>query len=267
MKLSISNIAWKKNDDEEMYKFISEQGFDGLEIAPTRIFDQNPYDCLQEAEKFAKDLKKNYNLDISSMQSIWFGKTERIFGSSEERNELIKYTKKAIDFAEKISCHNLVFGCPKNKNRITGTDDEYKIGIKFFKEIGEYAQNKNVVFAIEANPTVYNTNFINTTKEAIQIVKDVDSRGVKVNFDLGTVLTNNEGLKCLEDNIELINHIHISEPSMELIQKREIHNDLLKIISSKNYDKFVSIEVKTMEKLEDVKYAIKYVKEVFKNGV
>ena len=95
MKLSISNIAWAKTDDLKMYEYVAQQGFQGIEIAPTRIFEDNPYDKLQEAEDFAKQLKNEYGLEISSMQSIWFGKTQKIFGSQEERNELIEYTKKA----------------------------------------------------------------------------------------------------------------------------------------------------------------------------
>ena len=38
------------------------------------------------------------------MQSIWFGRQERLFGSEEEREILIDYTKKAVDFAVAIQC-------------------------------------------------------------------------------------------------------------------------------------------------------------------
>ena len=48
MKYSISNIAWSKEYDNEMYAFLKQQGIEGLEIAPTRIFDK-PYDNLELA--------------------------------------------------------------------------------------------------------------------------------------------------------------------------------------------------------------------------
>ena len=48
------------------------------------------------------------------MQSIWYGMIEK-FDSSDKRQKLIKYTKKAIDFAVAIECSKLVFGCPKNR--------------------------------------------------------------------------------------------------------------------------------------------------------
>ena len=37
MKLSISNIAWDKAYDEEMYEYLSNNKFNGIEIAPTKI--------------------------------------------------------------------------------------------------------------------------------------------------------------------------------------------------------------------------------------
>ena len=38
MNLSISNIAWASDYDAQMYPFLKEIGYQGLEIAPTRIF-------------------------------------------------------------------------------------------------------------------------------------------------------------------------------------------------------------------------------------
>ena len=262
MKLSISNIAWGKDNDTEMYKYISKEGYDAIEIAPTRILEEKPYEKLEEAEEFAKTLKDKYKLNISSMQSIWYGKTEKIFASKEERKELIEYTKKAIDFANIINCGNLVFGCPKNRN--INTPEDYDVAIEFFKEIGEYAKLKNTIFSIEPNPTIYNTNFINKTEEAFEFVKKIDSEGIKVNVDLGTVIENNEDIiEILENNYDKVNHIHISEPNLETIQQREIHKQLAQKLKENNYQKYISIEMKNKNNIENVKEIIKYVKGVF----
>lgn len=267
MKLSISNIAWNKENDLEMYEYISMQGFQAIEIAPTRIFEEAPYEKLEQAKEFYNGLKEKYHLEISSMQSIWYGKTEKIFESEVARKFLIDYTKKAIDFASVINSKNLVFGCPKNRNRITNSKEEYDIALDFFREIGEYAKQKNTVFAIEANPINYNTNFLNTTIDAINLVKDVANEGIKVNFDLGTVLTNEESLDAFENNLSLINHIHISEPNLNIIQKRDMHKKIAKILKNSNYDKYVSIEMKNTGELENVKQVIKYIKGIFENDL
>lgn len=259
MKLSISNIAWSKEYDEEMYKYILDNGFCGLEIAPTRLIEKSPYSNVKEAKRIVKNIYDMYKLEISSMQSIWFGKQEEIFNSESERNTLIEYTKKAIDFASEINCKNLVFGCPKNRN-INNLENYYKIALDFFEKIGEYAKNKGVIFAIEPNPTIYNTNFINTTEEAIKLVKDINNEGIKINLDLGTIIQNNEDISILKDNINLINHIHISEPNLEYIKERNIHVDLIKLLKDLDYDKYISIEMKNQNNVDKVKKIMNYVK-------
>lgn len=261
MKLSISNIAWSAAMDLQMYEYLKEQGLAGLEIAPTRVFPENPYEKLEEAKAFADQLKNKYELVISSMQSIWFGKSESIFGSDTEREILLDYTKKAIDFAQVIRCENLVFGCPNNRN--IKENSQYPIAIKFFKEIGEYAEQKGTVIAIEANPPIYNTNFINTTEQAFELVIAVNCPGVKVNLDIGTIIENHETLDVIFSNIALVNHVHISEPFLAQIEKRELHKKLKNILTVAKYNRYISIEMKNMENLELVKKTIKNIKEVF----
>ena len=65
MKLSISNIAWSKDKDEEMYEYLSKIEFSGIEIAPTRIFEENPYSRIEEAKHWKQELENKYNLEIS----------------------------------------------------------------------------------------------------------------------------------------------------------------------------------------------------------
>lgn len=259
MKLSISNIAWSEESDLEMYGFLKDSGFSGLEIAPTRIFKNQPYENLQEAKDFSFFLKKEFKLEVSSMQSICFGKNEAIFGSEEERKSISDYVKKSIDFAQSIGCKNLVFGSPKN--RIIGENQD-EVAIDFFKELGNYATSKDTILALEPNPEIYGTNFINTTNQAFDFVKQIDSDGLKVNFDFGTFLYNEEKLNDIEKNIQWINHIHISEPYLELIQKREIHEKLINMLIKNEYINYVSIEMKNLNSLESVKNTILYLKQL-----
>lgn len=257
MKLAISNIAWTDEDDREMYNFLKESKISSLEIAPTRFIQENPYDHIDKAVEIKDNLKQEYGLDVVSMQSIWFGRTEKIFENVDDFNAMIAYTKKCIDFANAIGCSNIVFGCPKNRN--VQSDADYEKALDFFRILGAYAQVKNVVIAVEPNPTIYNTNFLNRTKEALDFVKKVASSHVKINYDLGTVIENGEELTLLKDNLEWINHIHISEPNLEPIKSRELHKELITILKENAYDKTISIEMKKAD-TEIVKNTILYVK-------
>ena len=43
MNLSISNIAWAAESDSAVCKIMHNYGFNGLEIARTRVFPEQPY--------------------------------------------------------------------------------------------------------------------------------------------------------------------------------------------------------------------------------
>ncbi|MCL1973039.1 MAG: sugar phosphate isomerase/epimerase [Endomicrobia bacterium] len=265
MKFSVSNIAWSAEYDEEMYGFLSCNGFSGLEIAPTRIFPHAPYDNLTEAERFARKLKKNYGLAISSMQSIWFGIAESVFGSNADRQKLTDYTKKAVDFARVVNCPNIVFGCPKNRAVPSDMppDNYLPVAYDFFNKIGNYASANGTCIAVEPNPTIYNTNFINTTSEAFEMCRKLGNPGIKVNVDVGTIIYNNENIGILKDNIDLINHIHISEPYLAPIENRALHCELRNVLQNLNYDKFLSVEMGNPNDIDLVKKAVIYIKELW----
>lgn len=261
MNLSISNIAWAAEKDAAVYQIMRDFGFTGLEIAPTRIFPEQPYAKLEDAGKWSEDLKEKYGFSVPSMQSIWYGRQEKIFGSAEERQMLVEYTKKAIDFAETIGCKNLVFGCPRNRNLPDGVDST--IAVSFFKEIGDYAGEHHTTIGMEANPSIYNTNFVNTTEQALALIRKVDSTGFKLNLDLGTMIYNEEDVSALEGSVELINHVHISEPGLKPIEKRVIHSDLAAFLKDAGYKGYVSIEMGRQDNLRVIENACGYVKEIF----
>lgn len=261
MKLSFSNIAWAAEQDEAVFALMRERGFDGLEIAPTRIFPDSPYNRLDDARQWSRGIRQRYGFAVSSMQSIWFGREERLFGTEEERAALMDYTKKAIDFAAAIECKNLVFGCPRNRVIPDGSDAS--IGIEFFRKIGDYAASKNTVIGMEANPAIYGTNYVNTTGQALKLIGEVASDGFKLNLDIGAMVCNGEAADILAGNVSRISHVHISEPRLEPIKPRRIHKEIKALLQECGYGGFVSIEMRNTGNISDLERSMRYVGEVF----
>ena len=261
MKLSISNIGWAAEQDEAVFALMKEYSFKGLEVAPTRIFPNDPYDRLSEAREWSECIKQRYGFAIPSMQSIWFGRGEKIFGTDEERAILADYTKKAIDFAVAMGCSNLVFGCPRNRFFLDGAD--YNTGIDFFKALGEHASSKGVAIGMEANPPIYNTNYINDTSSALSLINKVASNGFRLNVDTGTMIYNRESLDVLRGKVHLVSNVHISEPWLKPIEQRQFHKDLRDLLIQERYEGFVSIEMGKADSIDGIKTVMKYVKEIF----
>lgn len=261
MQLAISNIAWPKELDNDVYMLMSFYGFRGLEIAPTRLFSEEPYDRLDEANRWKEQLTERFGLEVPSMQSIWNGRQEMLFGTNYERKLLLTVTKKAIDFAAVIGCHNLVFGCPRNRSFPAGTDPQ--LGVQFFKEIGDYAYQRKTCIGIEANPPIYHTNYINDTPSALGLISEVGSKGFRLNLDVGTMIYNQEDPTLLRGRVANINHVHISEPGLKPIEKRDFHQKLKEILNEEDYEGFISIEMGTVTSIKLLEEKMEYVKGIF----
>ncbi len=256
-KLSISNIAWDKEFDDIVYEKMSRYSFSGLEIAPTRLFE-NPYAKLKEAKEFSKKLMEENGLEICSMQSVWYGIQNEIFASKSDRDFLLEYSKKAACFAEAISCKNIVFGCPKNRNLHSPSDIE--ISYDFFIKLADICKEWGVMLSIEPNPEIYGTNFLNYTQQTVNFARELNHTNAKVNADLGTIISNNEDFSVLQSNTDIINHIHISEPFLDPIEKRDIHLSLKEL----SYDNYISIEMKNCKDINVVFEKIEYVGELYR---
>ena len=256
MRLSISNIGWSEENDAAVYSIMKNNGFMGLEIAPTRIFPEQPYSKLDEARAWADKLKTEYGFVVPSMQSIWYGRSEKLFGTDEDRAALLDYTKKAIDFAEAVGCKNLVFGCPRNRSIPDGADEN--VAIRFFKEVGDYAVEHGTVVGMEANPPVYNTNFINDTASAMELIERVNSDGFKLNLDIGTMIENDEDVSVLKGREQHINHVHVSEPRLKPLEERKLHRDIFDLLKAYGYTGFVSIEVGRQDDIKNLEMMMMY---------
>ncbi len=263
MKLAASNIGWKKEQDTAVYSRLQAAGFCGLEVAPTRIFESDPYAHISEAGAFAKSLKAEYSLQVCSLQSIWFGRKEQLFGSEEERTALFTHTRAAFVFANALGCGNLVFGSPKNRQLPKGVNPA--LAIPFFTGLAAAAKALNTTLAIEANPAVYGTNFLNTTAGAACFIQTVGAPGLGLNLDFGTLIANGEDVAALEPYMHLVNHVHISEVNLAPIVPREGHRTLAALLHSTGYSGYISIEMKADDSgsLTPLYEAINYLQEVF----
>ena len=237
--LSVSNMSFSNDLFDEFVSLMKENGYKGVELLPTKIIGSPLSNVVNDKDSINKVLKNQIN--VSSLQSILYGNSLNLF-KEDEVDELIESMKRVVDLAESINCHNLVFGCPKNRNMDEGSD--IKTAFKFFREIGDYAHAHNTIIAIEANPVIYNTNFLNYTKDAIDFAKKVNNPGVKVNLDLGTIIYNKEDIDDIFEDIDIINHIHISEPYLRQIKINNIHYKLFEKVIEKNYSHYISLELK-----------------------
>jgi sugar phosphate isomerase/epimerase len=256
MKLSVSNLFWQGDVHDDFYQKLRNLNIKYLEIAPKKTFTEFPKIDKIIVKDFIHKLKKNYNIQVISLQSILFGENATLFRSEDERSYLFNFTKDVIDFAHYINCENIVFGNPRNRDGYKSMFENDTI--QFFSKLGSYAKQKNVILSIEPNPIIYYTNFLNTNIETLNFIKKVNHSNIRMNLDIGSMIYNKEIIENIIDCSEYISHIHISEPFLKEIQSRPIHN----YINRLNYDKFVSIETLNINDSTKLESMVKYVRSV-----
>lgn len=260
MKIAASNIAWRDSDDKAVLDRMHALGYSGVEIAPTRIAGEAPYAAKRKATDFARRMSIEYGFSVPSMQSIWRGRTENIFNVSD-RNALISYTDDVFEFAQSANCKNIVFGCPRNRRVPEG--GSLKEADSFFIACAESATRHGVTLALEANPVIYDTNFLNTTAEAYKYLEHLEfPPGLSINLDIGTMLYNDESVEDVSRFLHVVSHVHISEPFLATVVPRPIHADIAQALADSNYHGFVSLEMGPCDK-SDLLAALEYIVKVF----
>jgi dTDP-4-dehydrorhamnose reductase len=227
--ICISNLGYDLNNINQIINIEKFYNIKKREIVPYKTFD-NLFEN-NNLEYFTK----YKDLNIYSMQSILYPKTENIL-------QLKIYLLKLIDIASYLEVKILVLGSPKNRSLNNMTKDNF---VLFMKEIGDYAYSKNVIIVIEPNAKIYNCDFITTSNEAIDIINEINSNGIKLHLDIGCMFLENENIfDVINKNIDLIYHIHISAPHLSsLTEYKEIsYNQIFKLLKNLNYKHYITFE-------------------------
>lgn len=271
MKYAISNIAWKPHENFEIFKLMKDKGFDGLEIAPSLFMNSDlPYETDSNLLiKLKSDIERK-GIKLISMQSILYNtKDMDLFINAKSRENLSNLLKRAIDFASVLGLTNIVFGSPKN--RIIPNEMNCKvaenISINFFKLLGDYAFERGTCIGFEANAKEYGGNWMVNTLQVVEFIKKVNSKGLKLNLDTGTMIINKEDVSSINDILYYINHIHISEPFLELLPKNvKFHKKMATLIKSTDYEGYLSIEMKSVgeENFKNVEHSLEFINEVYR---
>ena len=153
-----------------------------------------------------------------------------------------------------------MFGCPRNRNKPEGADD--RIAEEFFRAAADVCAAHNTVLALEPNPPIYNTNFLNTTAECAAFLRRLDHPALRMNLDMGTMIENKEDVELVRENIDLIHHVHVSRPGLAAVQPLALHRRLARVLHDTRYDGWVYIEMKETS-LKDVCAAMETVVRAF----
>lgn len=246
MRLAISNIAWDTRDDAAVVDLLHKHEIDAIDVAPAKYFplpaEAGCIDLLSVRGWWA-----DRGIEIVGMQALLFGTSGfNIFGDVENQKALLAHLTDVCRVGEGLGARRLVFGSPKNRDR-TGLDDQQALetAASFFRQLGDQAARFGVTVSLEPNPSIYGSNFMMTSPETEQVVREVGHPAIKMQFDTGAVLINNEEPESVLGTCALlVGHIHLSEPGLVPLGDGEAsHEDLANALQKYLPDAVASIEM------------------------
>jgi len=244
MKLSCT--LWLSDSDisfERSARLISEAGYNAIEIPA--VLQANPDKMRKDDIKRIKTVLERNNLEVSGFCLMYPKDMRHASRMSSDRRRSLDYTKRLVDVASEIGARILVWGSGYARNIPTGISRE--VGIEWLrgllKEAGEYAMERDVIIAIEPLNR-YESNVVNTVRDAIEMALRVNSAAVRVLCD--TFHMNIEETSLRDPIIEvggMLAHVHLSDSNRALPGRGHINFDeVFEALREIGYDGYVTLE-------------------------
>ena len=272
--LGVSCIGWNYLDiaeNETILNFLQAQRIRNIEIAPMAIWGS--WEAVRKAlsenkiTEFASKMQE-LGFKITSMQGVHYQQPDvQLFANNDT---FVEYFKFLIDVANALSLNEhqvrIVFGSPKNRNPLDNTEphsvENMAIAERRFREICDYASDKNVIVLIEANPPAYGCHFLNTLPLANEFVNKIGSSKLKMMVDTGCAALGQETLDNLDPMLKNIAHIHLSQPNLKPFPlKSDFTRQLDKILPALHKEGNWVIETRNTSNVQDFMNTVLNVKE------
>ena len=248
MKLAVSNIAWDTHDDPGVFSVLRENGVQGIEIAPSKVWPNWNGANSSSAKEYRKRLS-NEGFEVPALQAILFGKPELQLFVPKTKHALIEHIKYISEIGSALGAKVLVFGAPKNRRKgQLSTNEAVNYAVEIMREVGDICSEFELCIGWEHNPIEYGCDFITNAADARDFVNLIDSPGIQLHLD-------SAGIHMCGGNIsEVIRsagpfvHYHISEPMLAPLVGGVIdHKTSIQTLKDLDYKNWVSIEMKSVE--------------------
>jgi D-psicose/D-tagatose/L-ribulose 3-epimerase len=261
MRLAVSNIAWARHDDPQVFALLRELGADGVEVAPTVVWPEWNGATTLAADAYRRRLASE-GFEVPALQAILFGRPELQLFASNGRRALFDHFVFVADLATALGAKVLVFGAPKNRRR--GPLDAsctVERAADVLRRIGEICLERAVVLGLEPNPVEYGCDFVTNVTEARELVDRIAHPGVQLHLDAGAMTLTGGNIADAIASAGPFVHYHASEPMLDqFCQPRGEHAAAGRALRAAGYDRWISIEMRrAAAELPAIRQAIAYV--------
>ena len=243
---SMQGMAWPEQCD-----LVAKAGYQGIEIAPFSLVKDGIEDLSPKTRQSMGAAMTHSGIECAGLHWLLSPPPPGLHFTTPDagiRRRTQEYFRKLIDFCGDLGGKVMIFGSPK------GRSTDGKISVEEAKQnfteglrkLADHAGERGVEILIE--PLGRNqTDVINITEEAMEIVKALHHPAVSTMFDFhNTVDEKLSFVEIIRETYPFIRHVHVMEMNGKYLGTGNGAADYLQafqLLKDKGYEKWVSLEV------------------------
>ena len=251
-KLFISNLAWDHKDFFKVEKLIKKYQFKGLDIAPLKI--KNNWKNLNELSKKNSKYFNHQNIKINAIQGIFFKKDFNLFKKNKNHIEdIFNHMLNILKICKIYKYEKVIIGSSEfRKKGSINLKIADQIFINFFVRFKKILNKKKIFLCLEAIPRQYNEDFIYDFYHLLKLIKKINSKWIRINFDSSLFHFKEFDKNLLSKNLKYVNNIQVTEKNFKYFLRPNKRNiKFCNFLKKSNLIKSVSLEI--ISKKTDIK--------------
>jgi sugar phosphate isomerase/epimerase len=194
-------------------------------IANDSIITAAGYSCIVENlskwvsprsvsdEQFAKNIEifKSMKTPIYAF-NIFLPGDLKVVGPNVDEPAILEYVEKVMERLSKTDTKMIVWGSGGSRRLPDGFDKDVAVNqfIGIGKKIAKIAKKYKIMIALESLNTT-ETNFINSVRDALYVVKKVNHPNLRLNVDIYHMMKDNEQPAIIAKTKKYVVHVEIAE--------------------------------------------------------
>ena len=238
-----ANSNWFIDHDPKSFIDAAKYGFKAAELLEWYGYDLNEYKKILDDNGIVSTclLVQSKNPDNMAKIAWTHG-----LGYPDTEAAMVEAFKETVETAKFLNVPNIVV-TTGNERRDVSRDFMHKQVVQVLNSLAPIAEDAGVTIVLEPlNILVDHAgHFLTTSKEAFEMVKEVNNPYVKVLFDIyHQQITEGNVIRNITENIDLIGHFHIADnPLRNEPGTGEINYfNVFKAIKNAGYDRYLAFE-------------------------
>lgn len=215
MQVSLCNEVLGNLDFPSQCRFAAEVGYDGLEVAPYTLAE-DPLSITDSELLGYKAVANEAGLSISGLHWLLLAPQGMSIVDPDPgvRMRTLEGMQRLVEMCALLGGSVLVHGSPRQRNLDSDRPGDRDRAMEYLARAGEAASKAGVTYCIEPLSR-HETNFVNTLAEGVELVRAVNSTGLKTMLDTSAAAnTEQQSIEALLDQwlpTGLLAHVQLND--------------------------------------------------------